>query len=99
MYTIRLVDYGGDNDDLNDVNIVGPYDTRHDRDTDLRRLACLPGVYGLVKLFPATTPPEAADYACGPLTVRDVATVEELMCAVYGLDYDPATDQWAETAA
>lgn len=91
-YTIRLVDYMGGWDDLNEVNIIGPYPSAAERDAAIRRLAQVKGFYGCVELFPATTTPDAADNSCGPLTVADVATVRELLAAVHGYDYDPAED-------
>ncbi len=92
MHAIRVVDYMGDWDDLNDLNIIGPYDTAAARDAAIRRLSGAKGFYGCVELFPATIPPEAADSSCGALTVADVATVRELLAAVHGYDYDPAED-------
>lgn len=39
---IRFLDYMGDYDDLNMVNLIGPYPTADARDRDLARLAALP---------------------------------------------------------
>ncbi len=91
MHTIRLVSYT-DRDALNETLIVGPYSSAAERDTDIERLARVRGVFGMVHLYTAKIPPEAADYSCTPDKVADVKTVRHLLAAVYGDRYDPAED-------
>lgn len=92
MHAIRLVSYT-DRDALDELLIVGPYGTVAERDADIERLARTRGVFGMVHLYTAKIAPEAADYACTPDKVADVATVRQLLAAVYGDDrYDPAED-------
>ncbi len=82
-HSIRVIDYGGDYDDLNDIIVIGPYDTPGDRDRDLSRLAALPDVYGFLDLQRSRLDPEQADYRCTPFMVRDVANLQELVDELY----------------
>jgi hypothetical protein len=91
VHTIRLVSYT-DSDALNEILIIGPYDSAATRDADIGRLAGVKGFYGLVELVAAKIPPEAADETCTPDKVAGVATVRQLLAAVNSYDYNPAED-------
>ncbi len=85
VHSIRVIDYGGDFDDLDDVVVIGPYETAAERDADLRRLAALPEVYGFLDLQRSRLDPDGADYRCTPFMVREVKTRDELLEELYGL--------------
>lgn len=85
MFSIRVVNYLGDYDDLGDLLLIGPYDTQRERDADLRRLAGLPEVYGNVELEPSTVDPAATRLRATPAEVADVADVYDLVHTLYRL--------------
>ncbi len=95
VHSIRVVSYT-DTDALSEILIIGPYATPQERDAAMWRLEGVRGFYGLVEVFEAKIPPEAADYTCTPDKVADVKTVRELLAAVYGDRYDPAEDDDAD---
>lgn len=97
MHTIRLISYT-DTDALNEILIIGPYNTPQERNDDMWRLEGVRGFYGLVEAAASKIPPDGADYTCTPDKVADVKTVRELLAAVYGDRYDPAEDDDAVMA-
>lgn len=85
VYTIRIVNYLGDYDDLNLVNIVGPYPTAAARNTDLTRLANLPGVYGSLEFLASQIPVEAATgWRVQPTRVADATDLDTLVDVLCG---------------
>lgn len=80
-YTIRLINWMSESEDAIDINIIGPYPTRADRDRALNRLAGLPDVRGNVCLMPSRVPAEAADRSCPAAAVAAVGSVHDVFAA------------------
>ena len=81
-WTIRVVNYCGDLDDLNDLNLIGPYPDADSRDEDMARLARLNGVYGSLQFQPSTANPAAASCSCSPEAVAGVSDLTGLLVAL-----------------
>lgn len=75
LHTIRVYNYCGDQDDLDDTVIIGPYPTITERDADIRRLTALPEVRGSMEFYPSIQSPRGADHSC---TAADIATAADL---------------------
>ncbi|MER7331799.1 MULTISPECIES: hypothetical protein [unclassified Micromonospora] len=82
MHTIRVINYCGDHDDLNDINIIGPYPTAGDRDTDMHRLAELTDVHGSLEFQPSTLPPAAAVRLCQPGAVAGASDLDGVLAGL-----------------
>lgn len=99
MFYIRFEDFMGDNDDLAEVNLIGPFPDARTRTRELARLDALPlgrpefnGGY----LFHADTDtPIGADRVVEPATVASAATVVEFFHRFFGWPDEP-TDEAAE---
>ncbi|MEU8334710.1 hypothetical protein [Micromonospora tulbaghiae] len=81
-YTIRVVNFCGDEDDLNDFNLIGPYPDAASRDRDIKRLANLPGVYGSLQFQPSAANPVTASHSCTPDAVAEASDLTGLLVAL-----------------
>lgn len=81
MHTIRVTNYWGDYDDLNDLLIIGPYGNREARDRDIARLAQLDDVPGSATFAPSTISPDAADSSAAPDRLTNAANLDDLVAA------------------
>lgn len=88
VFTIRVTNYCGDEDDLRAVLIIGPYPAVEARNADMARFAALPGVYGNAAFGPSRIPatPATSDECVHPDKLADVRDCEDLMLRLYGLD-------------
>lgn len=91
VFTVRVTNYGGDEDDLRAVLIIGPYPSAGARDADMLRFNALPGVYGNASFGPSRIPatPATTDECVHPDRLTDVRDCEDLMLRLYGLDDVP----------
>lgn len=91
---IRFLDYMGDYDDLDEVNLIGPYPNVAARDADLQRLAALPlgrpEFNGGARFVPATMAQAVPSLLDGctvpPEQVAAATTLAGLYTAYHGLD-------------
>lgn len=95
MYTIRVVNFGGDITDLEALLVVGPYPTPEHRDIALDRLTRLPDVAAMFELVPSDLDPRDALWSCTPRRVAHASDVHDLVEALYGLRFvtDPGGAQ------
>lgn len=80
--SIRVLNFCGDRDDLNDLNLIGPYPTAEARDRDIRRLDGLPDVYGSLTFEPSQQNPNAAEHACTPEKVAAADSLDGVLIAL-----------------
>ncbi|MEU0078420.1 hypothetical protein ABZY58_11035 [Micromonospora tulbaghiae] len=80
--TIQVVNFCGDVDDLNDLNLIGPYPDAASRDRDMARLAQLDGVYGSLQFQPSAASPVTASHSCTPDAVADASDLTGVLVAL-----------------
>lgn len=87
---IQLVDYMGDLDDYHELNLIGPYASATERDTDLARLKGLPlgepQYNGGYQFLAATMAGCSAAHVVEPEQVARVGTISEFYAAFHGWD-------------
>ncbi len=78
--SIRITDYNGDFDTLNEVTLIGPYPSEAAADAEARRLYSIEGIYGLYD-FEASDlfAPDMID----PALFSQVTTVDEVAEVIY----------------
>lgn len=86
-YSIRVINYWGDMDDVHDLILIGNYPTSAARTADLNRLASLPDVYGSARLVPSSLDAQSKglDGKATPEQVADVGDLEDLVKVLYNL--------------
>jgi hypothetical protein len=75
-----MINYMGDYDDLNEVNLIGPYPDGASAAADAARLQSLPGVFGLLEFVPSDL---SASHMTDPQGLKNVANAEEIMAVVF----------------
>jgi hypothetical protein len=79
--------FGGDADELSEVNVIGPFSSEATRDSELLRLKELrmdAGLEGLYDLEPTTLEAIDALNHASPEESYEVDTFEELLAALWG---------------
>lgn len=61
-HTIRVIDYNGDMDDANDINIIGPFETKEARDELLAKFNQMTQLFGSYEFEASIIPIEAATW-------------------------------------
>lgn len=85
MHTIRVVNYLGDYDDMDEMILIGPYATADERNAALLRLEAVPGVRGNLTFHPSVSNPLHADVSASAWQVAEVNNLDELVEAIWAV--------------
>ncbi len=93
---IRFEDFMGDQDDLDEVNLIGPFPDPASRARELARLDALPlgapQFNGGYRFFADRTTADGADWVVEPAIVAGATTVKEFFDAFFGWQSDDGDD-------
>ncbi len=84
MHSIRVTAYWGGHDELNEIYLIGPYGTTEARDTDMDRIAGLPGNHGDATFQPSRLDPAGADHHATPEQVAPAWLFRQVVHALNG---------------
>ena len=78
-FSIHVVDYVGDLDSLNEINLIGPFDTVQERDAMIDRLSALPDMRGDYEFHPSTLDPaNGCDLVATPEAAAKITDGEDI---------------------
>lgn len=95
MYSIKVINYLGDREDMEQTNLIGPYPTSEARDADVQRLNALPKVYGNLRFVPSHLDPgdsrntQPWGHSATAEEIANTGQLNDVMGILFGYDPDP----------